>query len=419
MLTQSSDFLPGGYPPDQRGVVEFFVEGKTFGSLVPRYRHYPEGTTPLMVAASQNKLRVVEELLSYGASHNSQDIGLYTALHWAAHMGCLDSTSALLGAGADLSAQDEDMMTPLMVACKKSRTSVALLLAELETRKSRVDIGGRNALHHAATDAGCAIFLFLIDRGWDPYLQDRRGDSPICMALQTMRGPWMVCNYGFDLTTLEKPSGIVIAHWPFLSTSAMRMLLKRLPGSLVRLLLENSFEEDLQKREGLSRRPLSLAARAGRTEIMDILINAGADLQSVDPFHGTPLIVASASGKLDAVKLLVRRGAQISVHFPCCFSNAVDAAHATGRENILRWLLVERYIDQRKLANTAEHPEHIIKPWGGICSIDVPSGGRWKRVNGESLWDYVLRIEWCKKAGLLDPLALNFRSNSYMLALQG
>lgn len=413
MLTHSSKFLPREYPHERRSVIEFFLEGKTFASLVPRYRNYPDGTTPLVVAAGLRHPDVVKLLLDYGSPPNSRNALGYTALHMAAKMDCLDSTTALLEAGGDPFALDLGMMTPLAISCLANQISVASIFAKLETTENRVDIQGRSALHHATTMEGAAVFHFLLERGLDPYLQDRYGDSPISLALQTAWGVRTVCNYGFDLTTLEKRSGIAtredyaFALWS--TTSALRMLLKRLPQSLVHLLLEHPGTTSVRERYRIPGKPLALAAYTGQTQVMKILIEAGADIDGADPSYGSPLLMASAAGQLESVKLLVRRGAQIWPHFPCRLLNAVHAAHTAGHENILRWLLVERYIDQKQIPNTAEVEEHIIRPWSGIRCISVPVGDRWKRRYGQSLWEYLLYIEGCKKAGLLDPLLQQLR----------
>jgi len=57
---------------------------------------------------------------------------------------------------------------------------------------------------------------------------------------------------------------------------------------------------------------LMLAAFYGDTEISEILLNYGADINAANRFRFTPLLFAAQEGHLDEVKYLVESGAQIS-----------------------------------------------------------------------------------------------------------
>lgn len=58
--------------------------------------------------------------------------------------------------------------------------------------------------------------------------------------------------------------------------------------------------------------PLAMAALNGAIKVMNMLLNAGADLNAVDSGDGPPLSHAIDSGSFEAVKLLVEKGAKIS-----------------------------------------------------------------------------------------------------------
>lgn len=80
------------------------------------------GYTALMGAARGARLDMIRFLLSHGAQAARADKRGFTALHWAVAQPAHDPSSqvaclrALLEAGADLNAQNEDGITPLMNA---------------------------------------------------------------------------------------------------------------------------------------------------------------------------------------------------------------------------------------------------------------------------------------------------------------
>jgi len=53
------------------------------------------------------------------------------------------------------------------------------------------------------------------------------------------------------------------------------------------------------------------ACTYGRVEVVEILIERGADIEGKDDYGDTPLIEASASGRVEVVEILVERGADI------------------------------------------------------------------------------------------------------------
>jgi hypothetical protein len=59
--------------------------------------------------------------------------------------------------------------------------------------------------------------------------------------------------------------------------------------------------------------PLLLAAREGRVEAVDALLESGADVNLVDPEQHTPLVYALINGHLDVAGTLIARGADVNM----------------------------------------------------------------------------------------------------------
>ena len=55
--------------------------------------------------------------------------------------------------------------------------------------------------------------------------------------------------------------------------------------------------------------PLRNAAKMGYTRIVDILLQAGADIDQPNTVGVTPLYYAAMNGRIDTMRLLIRRGA--------------------------------------------------------------------------------------------------------------
>ena len=84
------------------------------------------GYTPLMVAAGDNRADVIDLLVRHGARLNSQDqTAGWTALIWAAKEGHLDSVDRLLVAGADKTVRDRQGRSALDWAHIKGHDEIA------------------------------------------------------------------------------------------------------------------------------------------------------------------------------------------------------------------------------------------------------------------------------------------------------
>ena len=77
--------------------------------------------------------------------------------------------------------------------------------------------------------------------------------------------------------------------------------------------------------------PLILASQGGHAAIIDTLAAAGADVKATTAAGVTPLMLASASGQVDAVKTLIARGADVNAAEPTRGETALMFAAANRR----------------------------------------------------------------------------------------
>ena len=80
----------------------------------------------------------------------------------------------------------------------------------------------------------------------------------------------------------------------------------------VKVLIAGKIDPNLRKDSRASPTFMTFAAYHGRTKILQLLLGAGADVDSVDGDMLTPLMQASRRGHVGAVKLLLESGARLN-----------------------------------------------------------------------------------------------------------
>jgi ankyrin repeat protein len=103
------------------------------------------GRTPLMVAAAEGFLEVVQVLVQKGASVRATGHSHITALHEASANGEATVAKYLLSLGAEIDAKTADGVTPLMCAASWGNLEVAKLLLENRADPTKTDRSGATA----------------------------------------------------------------------------------------------------------------------------------------------------------------------------------------------------------------------------------------------------------------------------------
>jgi ankyrin repeat protein len=245
----------------------------------------------------------------------AKDARQNTPLIWAASLGSLEAVNLLLGAGANPNEANALGITPLIAAAIDADKVKALLAAGADVKaKSNT---GQHALAAAAAGARASDSVKLLLAAGAPVNErSAQGSTPLLAALgnschvETAR---LLLAAGADPKAVDG-AGFGAAHGAIgCGPEFLREVLKRganvnqqnLSGGKVR-------HGDIQL-IGLS--PLMLAAPHQNTEIVRILLDAGADPHAKDVRGLTPLHFAVASEDQNAatVALLLARGAKPGV----------------------------------------------------------------------------------------------------------
>lgn len=227
------------------------------------------------------KAVAVRDLIDAGANVDTQDEQKRTALMLSSKKGYLEIVKALVGAGAALNLQGNEMFyggnTALMYACRNGHLEIVKTLvnagANLNLQGSEWGREGYTALIYATSIKHHQIVKTLVDAGVDVNIKDKREETALIHA--SKKG------------NLES----------------------------VTILINARADVDVQNTYGQT--ALMRASREGYLEIVKALIQAGANLNLQGQAQGTvekgwtALIHASRVGHLEVVKSLIDAGADL------------------------------------------------------------------------------------------------------------
>ena len=270
---------------------------KTLIALNLRDAH---GKTILITAVITGQIQFVSALIASGADVNAQDIFGWTPLFYALHYGNKALVQLLLNAGASTTIAD-----PFGYACsyldillqsskKKSWNTMERLLEAIETKHRYVE---GNA-YDTTPDMHTAISGLMIAAA--------HGNKELVeLFLQTD------CD-------IDDES---------LAGSALILAYKHGQNDIVRMLLEKGAEINAVDYDEAT--VLALAAAKNDTEMVEDLIQAGADVN-----EGSTLHKAAETGQTSMVKLLLNRGA-----------DATQRGHCYRHGTPLHLAVMEGYLD--------------------------------------------------------------------------
>jgi ankyrin repeat protein len=141
-----------------------------------------DGKTPLHIALQGRHRDIVELLLKFGAGStvHLRDMNGQTPLHVAAHSNLTDIVLSLLKLGADVDAQDNDNMTPLLLTISED---VVQTLLEHGARVDPRNKNGQTPLHLASERLDAALVAFYLKLGVDIDAQDNSHRTPLHTVL--------------------------------------------------------------------------------------------------------------------------------------------------------------------------------------------------------------------------------------------
>nr|XP_020446550.1 kinase D-interacting substrate of 220 kDa isoform X1 [Monopterus albus] len=260
------------------------------------------GQTPLMVAAEQGNLDIVQELIRRGANVNLDDIDCWTALISAAKEGHIEVVRELLENNANLEHRDMGGWNSLMWAAYKGRTDVAQLLLE---KGANPNITGQYSVYPIIWAAGrghAEIVHLLLQHGAKVNCSDKYGTTPLI---------WAARKGHYDSVMHLLANGADVDQEGANSMTALIVAVKGGYTEVVKELLKRNPNVNMTDKDGNT--ALAIAAKDGHIEIVQDLLDAGTYVNIPDRSGETMLIGAVRGGHVEIVRALLNKYADIDV----------------------------------------------------------------------------------------------------------
>jgi len=338
--------LTGAIAPDDRALLEAAKRGdvEVVKSLLNEGADpnaaQGDGLSALHMAAQDGNLKLAEILIDAGANIEAKTrIGSYTPLHIASGGARTSVVGVLLGAGANTgSVTTTTGATPLHLAAKalNGESAVKLLLEHGASPDMQESQYGQTALMFAASYGRTASVRELLSHGADPARSTKVVDVLKGMVInkaaqerfrEAVAGMRNSSPKGTDraLTPTEEQAAIAAQRELLNSEEQVEKLLEGFhPDDLSNIrpawtTQNNDFRSDeeiiarpmtetlVSKTGGMT--ALLHAAREGRIEATEALLDGGANIDQVGGDGSSPLVLALLNGQFDLAMRLIEHGA--------------------------------------------------------------------------------------------------------------
>ena len=224
--------------------------------------------TPLALAVDRQDAAMVELLLDHDADPNLADAAGLAPLALACELGGETIVTDLLDAGASFDTPGPDGSLPLARCARFApAVTVAQMLASGADADAR-DERGQTALMWAASTGNIGAMRMLLDAGAEANRVTDGNFTPLFFAIKSKssEAARIMLDAGAD-------TGFVGPE----DTSALQLALYQQSWDAAALLLKSGSEFDLRAIDRNGERPLHVAAAAGASELVTLLLDKGAD----------------------------------------------------------------------------------------------------------------------------------------------
>ncbi|XP_041359487.1 ankyrin-1-like [Gigantopelta aegis] len=333
---------------------------QTFDALLQSTASQNMTGHPLSLACARLREDMVMSLLSHGADPNTPSSHTLTyPLHMACTHECgnLNIVQRLLAAGADVDAQDFIGVTSLHLACTSGNTEVVELLLSRRANVLLKDIDQETALVRACYAGNLEIIKMLVAAGSDVNASQGLPVHSLIVSGKI---------YGNQLKpplTILLDAGADLSCQGYIGRAANlgdleKMLILKESGALVSIV----------DHSGLSALQLACYNETSDTEIIDLLLKWGVEVNVKGLEDNTALFTAVEQISLPRVKLLLSYGGTLGVDcttfpYPTAYKHYYESNKKKKRNFItIIYLLLASGIKVSE--SEVDKLKHIITTWG-------------------------------------------------------
>ena len=293
------------------------------------------GNAPLHCSVSRGHESLVKLLLENNVDINTQNKGGNIPLHFSGFYGRKNLVKFLLENNADVNTQNEDGNAPLHCSACQEFYEISQLLIEARSNINLRNKRGRTPLYFAVINKHEQLIKLLLESNAD-------------VSMKYQQYPILKLCLGYFLFWPDWSYIVVKKHLLGLCQKKWKMRLPEDYGTVVesgwgKYPPENkNFEKIGKKVDAMfpqipGNTILHVASTNENTEIIDLLVKHGADVNARDAEGFTPLRVAAIHGNMQVVKKLVDLEADVNLS-TVDGKDAVDLAHLNEEAEIEEYL---------------------------------------------------------------------------------
>jgi ankyrin repeat protein len=350
------------------------------------------GTSALMYAAKRGDCAMLQLLLAAGSQAGQADPEQRTALHHAAMQGKKEAVALLLDQGAALEHQDVEGNTALLLAVVNRHATVVSLLLERGANAAHVNRNGAfplcylrseaiaaallqkpidlqqqseqrsTALIIASTDGECKIATLLLDHGADINFCDRKGATALSVAIKAKRHDMvkLLLDKGAD------PGCTTLIRGAF-QCNMLGLAAHENDIAAMQLLVQAGADVDQCAKEMMP--ALFYAATRNQKEAVQWLLDSKASVDAAAGDGMTALMVSSQNGHVEVVELLLQHRASTACRSAPGF-NALHQAVYHGKE-VCAALLLKNGASLKEKTGDGRFPLHLAAIKGHEKTIEL------------------------------------------------
>lgn len=253
----------------------------------------------LLLQSIQNgQVDMALQALENGANphqfQSSQSKDQRSVMMMASTLSDLRLLRTLIARGVDVNAFYSGL-NPLLSATRDSwhgRSEAVTMLLTNGAQTQVSDRDGNTPLHHAMRSTDPAVAALLLDAGADKEATNKEGFTPLALACQAAN--WRLARY-----MLERKASVE----PMLAVPVLIAAAGAEDDEIgIRLLHKHKAKIDV--RDSQQRTPLMIAAQAGLSEVVSVLLELGANINAQDETGLTAYMYAAQTGEVAIVNAL-------------------------------------------------------------------------------------------------------------------